>query len=203
VIILPTTRQSSQGGMSLDTMNFRSGAVAEWLGRGLQSPVQRFESAPRLSRLDPRKEAEKTRPIGGGRRETSRLQLEMCRRRRPVPQVTEEERERMEPRSEEFLWGGLRTRLELRGAVSPGAGGPHAAPRERHAPCSPGSPHADGSATRGGVGGTLRRRVRAGLNPDAHPPIQRRRSSPPGFGDDGNQLRAQCRSGGVRAAASG
>ena len=24
------------------------GAVAEWLGRGLQSPVQRFESAPRL-----------------------------------------------------------------------------------------------------------------------------------------------------------
>ena len=25
------------------------GAVAEWLGRGLQSPVQRFESAPRLS----------------------------------------------------------------------------------------------------------------------------------------------------------
>ncbi len=26
----------------------RAGAVAEWLGRGLQSPVQRFESAPRL-----------------------------------------------------------------------------------------------------------------------------------------------------------
>jgi hypothetical protein len=24
------------------------GAVAEWLGRGLQSPVQRFKSAPRL-----------------------------------------------------------------------------------------------------------------------------------------------------------
>ena len=27
------------------------GAVAEWLGRGLQSPVQRFESAPRLCPL--------------------------------------------------------------------------------------------------------------------------------------------------------
>jgi hypothetical protein len=27
---------------------FLAGAVAEWLGRGLQSPVQRFESAPRL-----------------------------------------------------------------------------------------------------------------------------------------------------------
>ena len=26
----------------------RPGAVAEWLGRGLQSLVQRFESAPRL-----------------------------------------------------------------------------------------------------------------------------------------------------------
>ena len=25
-----------------------AGAVAEWLGRGLQSPVQRFKSAPRL-----------------------------------------------------------------------------------------------------------------------------------------------------------
>jgi len=29
-----------------------SGAVAEWLGRGLQSLVQRFESARRLERSD-------------------------------------------------------------------------------------------------------------------------------------------------------
>ena len=29
-------------------MKNRAGAVAERLGRGLQSPVQRFESAPRL-----------------------------------------------------------------------------------------------------------------------------------------------------------
>ena len=26
----------------------RNGGVAEWLGRGLQSPAQRFDSAPRL-----------------------------------------------------------------------------------------------------------------------------------------------------------
>jgi hypothetical protein len=31
-----------------DTMELEPGAVAERLGRGLQSPVQRFESAPRL-----------------------------------------------------------------------------------------------------------------------------------------------------------
>jgi hypothetical protein len=31
-----------------DTMKLEPGAVAERLGRGLQSPVQRFESAPRL-----------------------------------------------------------------------------------------------------------------------------------------------------------
>jgi len=36
----------------------RPGAVAEWLGRGLQSPVQRFKSAPRLLPL----------PLGGHRK---------------------------------------------------------------------------------------------------------------------------------------
>jgi hypothetical protein len=29
----------------------RAGAVAEWLGKGLQSPVHRFDSGPRLSSL--------------------------------------------------------------------------------------------------------------------------------------------------------
>jgi hypothetical protein len=31
------------------SLRWRGGAVAEWLGRGLQSLVQRFESARRLS----------------------------------------------------------------------------------------------------------------------------------------------------------
>ena len=46
----PSLRRSSRAG--LRTLAAR-GAVAEWLGRGLQSPVQRFESARRLTTLLP------------------------------------------------------------------------------------------------------------------------------------------------------
>ena len=44
------TRSGSGGGKGLQSRHFPIGLVAEWLGKGLQNPVQRFDSAPDLQR---------------------------------------------------------------------------------------------------------------------------------------------------------
>src|SRR5436305_8683123 len=53
----------------------RRGAVAEWLGRGLQSLVQRFESARRLSRAHPVAPDDGTFRVGGRSRRRNRFPL--------------------------------------------------------------------------------------------------------------------------------
>jgi hypothetical protein len=48
-------RVVGEGGVDCGTARFRRapGGVAEWLGRGLQSPAHRFDSGPRLGRSGP------------------------------------------------------------------------------------------------------------------------------------------------------